>query len=415
AGIGGMVAGQACTSCAATACGGAVDACRNSPSCAPWLSCISACDSQVCIDACDLSHTEVARLYSPVYACLCEQCPGECSVAQSCTKPCVDEAPLLPTSTVPRSLAETGLFAGSPGAPGTAALTLAAQVRPFVPKYPLWSDGADKDRYIYIPKCAAIDTSNMDQWRFPVGTRVWKTFIVPTALGERKRVETRLLHRYGEAREAWLYAAYQWDEGAPNDPGLALPRPSGVLNANGTSHDIPSELECADCHGKLPARVLGFSAFQLSHSASGDDLNIERISNLGWLTVPAPGGFAVPGSPVQQAALGYLHANCGNCHNSNGQSPPGSPMLLRLLVEQTDYASTDVVTSTVGVDTFSNDAFDNGTARIFPMDPSKSSVLIRMQIRGTELQMPPLVTTSSKVADATGGVADVSAWINSLE
>lgn len=408
-GSGGAVAGQACASCATSACGDAVIACRDSAACAPWFSCLEACNSSECISACDREHAEVSRLYYPVYACLCQQCGTQCSVAESCTKQCVDTDALPPTSAAPSTLAATGLFTGSTA-------TLSTRVRHFVPKYPLWSDGADKDRYIYIPPCATIDTSDMDQWRFPVGTRVWKTFTVPGAPGSSgKRIETRLVHRYGEAREAWIFAAYQWDESAPDDPSKALPKPMGVSNASGTSHDIPSELECANCHAKLPSRVLGFDAFQLSQAAAGSDLDIARASELGWLSVPAPGGFAVPGTPVQQAALGYMHGNCGNCHNSNSQSPPGSPMYLRLSVSQTDYATTDVVASTVGVPTFSNDSFDADTLRVSPMNPSKSSILIRMQTRGSERQMPPLVTTSSKVADTSGGVADVTAWINSIQ
>jgi hypothetical protein len=301
--------------------------------------------------------------------------------------------------------------------PGIAPLTLAANVRHFVPKYPLWSDGADKDRYIYIPSCSTIDTSDMDHWEFPVGTRLWKTFTVASAgVAQGVRVETRLIHRYGTGRSDWLYAAYQWDETAPDDPASATPVPAGVINANGTTHDIPSEEACVDCHGKLPERVLGFSAFQLSHDGIGNDLDIERTSNLGWLTVPAPEGFAVPGTPVQQAALGYLHGNCGGCHSDRGeQIPAASPMLLRLSVDQTDYAQTDVVATTVGIPTFNEEGVTSGTLRIAPMDPESSSMLIRMQARGTELQMPPLDTTSTKLPDTQGGVADVTAWVNSLQ
>jgi hypothetical protein len=286
-----------------------------------------------------------------------------------------------------------------------------------VPRYPLWSDGADKDRYIYIPKCSTIDTSDMDHWEFPVGTRLWKTFAVAGSAGaaDSARIETRMLHHYGPGQGDWLFAAYQWDESAPDDPAAAVSVPGGVTSANGTDHDIPSEGECLNCHGKLRERVLGFSAFQLSHSGISDDLTIERASNLGWLTVPAPDGFEVPGTPVQQAALGYLHGNCGGCHNSNGQLPPGSPMLLRLVVDQTEYTETDLVATTVGIATFSEDAATSDMPRIAPMDPANSSVLIRMQARGTELQMPPLVTTSTKVADTSGGVADVTAWVSSLQ
>jgi hypothetical protein len=317
---------------------------------------------------------------------------------------------LPPTSSAPRTLAETGLFSGA------TPLTIAATVRRYIPKYPLWSDGADKDRYIYLPKCSTIDTTDMDHWKFPIGTRLWKMFsIAPAGEGATsKRIETRLMHRYGPAQSDWLFAVYQWSESAPDDPSAAIAVPDGVQNANGTDHDIPSETECQNCHGKLRERALGFSAFQLSHPATGDDLTIEAISNLGWLTAPAPQGFEIPGTPTQQAALGYLHGNCGGCHNSSAQLPPSNALLLRLLVGQTDYATTDIVTTTVGVATFGEPGA-SGPLRISPGEPANSSVLTRMQARGNDLQMPPLETTSSELPDTAGGVSAVTAWIESIQ
>ena len=44
---------------------------------------------------------------------------------------------------------------------------------PFVPQYPLWSDGAEKSRWIQLPEGARIDVSDIDVWRFPAGTRFW--------------------------------------------------------------------------------------------------------------------------------------------------------------------------------------------------------------------------------------------------
>src|ERR1043165_6412078 len=46
----------------------------------------------------------------------------------------------------------------------------------FSPQYPLWSDGAHKRRWIYLPPGTAIDASRLDAWEFPIGTRLWKEF-----------------------------------------------------------------------------------------------------------------------------------------------------------------------------------------------------------------------------------------------
>lgn len=78
--------------------------------------------------------------------------------------------------------------AGAPLADGlyanTATKTLAPYVQAFSPKYPLWSDASVKNRWAYVPTCATIDTTNMDSWSFPVGTRFWKEFIVAGKLAQ---------------------------------------------------------------------------------------------------------------------------------------------------------------------------------------------------------------------------------------
>jgi hypothetical protein len=143
---------------------------------------------------------------------------------------------------------------------------------------------------------------------------------------------------------------------------------------------------------------------------------MRRLSALGWLTVPAANGFQVPGTPVQRAALGYLHANCGGCHDQDGKLPdPESPLVLRLRVAQTDYAQTDAVRTSVGVPVRSGLAALVGKSRIAPGDPGSSGILVRMQARGIAgLQMPPYNSNSTEVPDSTGGVAHVTAWVSSL-
>jgi hypothetical protein len=434
--------GEVCAACGASECKTELDACTDNPACAPWLVCLSGCADEACVTACDGEHAQVARIYTDIYECLCDSCEDACSGAQACRKSeCIPDDALPPTATIPATLAETGLYAGyaipddgaggaggadgSGGAPqlepGVAPLALAAYVRGFEPKYPLWADGAEKDRYIYIPKCSTIDTSDMDHWRFPIGTRLWKHFDVETDAGAagKVRVETRMMHHFGPGQDDWILAAYQWDVSAPEDPAAATFVPDGVISANGTTHDIPSVSQCGQCHGGLPERVLGFGAFQLSHATSGDDMTIAEASHLGWLSEPAPDGFEVPGNAVQQAALGYLHGNCGGCHFQgsllgaavvNGDTP----LILRLVAGDTTYETTDTVTSTVGVIVGSAQAAIVGKPRIAPMEPADSAVLLRMQARGSGVQMPPLGTNSTKVADTDGGVADVTAWIKSI-
>jgi hypothetical protein len=315
---------------------------------------------------------------------------------------CTDDLNLPLVDAPPATLDQTGLYTSPSSAPDN----IAPYVYEFTPRYPLWSDGALKRRFIYLPKCTQIDTSDMNHWRFPVGTRFWKefTFVVDA---KPVRVETRFIHHYGPGDNDWLFIAYQWDPNVTSPTaGNTAPVPDGVVNANGTEHDIPPKNQCASCHTNLPERILGFSAFELTSNPG--NVTISLLGHEHLLTVPAPNGFSPPGTPVQQDGLGYLHTNCGGCHNAYNQVTPTSPApQMRLLIEQTSVESTDAYTTLVNVPTY-NTAFD-GMARIAPGDPSQSEIITRMSQRGA-LQMPPIAT---EVVDSDG-VAKVSAFIDSL-
>jgi hypothetical protein len=73
-------------------------------------------------------------------------------------------------------------------------------------------------------------------------------------------------------------------------------------------------------HGLPPrdaSRVLGFSAIQLSKSAASGELTLEALTREGLLSVSPPAAYEVPGTALDQTALGYLHANCSHCHNAS--------------------------------------------------------------------------------------------------
>ena len=81
------------------------------------------------------------------------------------------EVPSL-ESVLPAKLSETELYVDiTSGAVHPA-------IRWFKPQYELWSDGENKNRWVYIPECERIDTSNINDWSFPVGTRFFKEFSV---------------------------------------------------------------------------------------------------------------------------------------------------------------------------------------------------------------------------------------------
>ena len=153
---------------------------------------------------------------------------------------------------------------------------------PFAPAHPLWTDGRSKRRWIYVPPGTAIDKSDPDRWEFPRGTRAWKEFS-----GE-GRVETRLIERLSDG--SWRYASYAWNAAGTE----ALLAPEHGIPARG----IPSRQDCLACHEGARVPILGYSAVQ------GDGVRGARTE-------------------AERAALGYLHGNCGHCHNANALEATG--------------------------------------------------------------------------------------------
>lgn len=300
--------------------------------------------------------------------------------------------------TFPQWLSETGLYAD--GAMGE---TLAEGVERFVPRFPLWTDDAGKDRWIYLPPDTQIDTTDPDRWVFPPGTRLWKEFV-----RDGVRVETRLLERRPD--DTWWMVAYQWNQ----DQTDAEARPLGVQNASGTPHDIPSEEDCRACHEQSPARVLGFSAIQLSHS--GEGLTLTELTREALLT-DAPTVPMIPGTQQEQELLGYLHANCGHCHQDSASASARTALRLWLplggLAQANGVADTPFYQTTVNKNVSqSNISPDGKTIHIVPGAPQDSALFLRVSSanRGTTYQMPPLGTEDADPSFVTL----LESWINGL-
>lgn len=282
--------------------------------------------------------------------------------------------------------------------------TLGAGVRPFEPGYQLWSDSAEKKRWIALPDAEAIDTSNMDYWEYPVGTRLWKEFV-----RDGVRVETRLIQKRPD--RGWNMVAYHWRE----DQTEADAVPDGVMNASGTSHDIPSTETCKECHNRMPDKALGFSAIQLSHAAVGlgeGEWTLEQLIAEGRLTDPPAGSFVVPGDATESEALGYLHANCGHCHQEESSVSSRVPMDLWLTTAALGTVQeTSIYLSTVGVVPALGSEGTEEPFLIAQQSIVDSAVYQRMTLRdGAELAMPP-VGTEDQDEDA---LDLLETWISQL-
>ena len=157
--------------------------------------------------------------------------------------------------------------------------------------------------------------------------------------------------------------------------------------------------------------VAGFVVLSIVVVASNTVQNLPELATRGLLSQPPAnaGGYPLPGDAVTATALGYLHANCGHCHNKNGTAWPDTQMVLRMKVTDTDVATSGVYASIVGQPL---EYWRGGpiTLRVAPGAPDMSGLIARMMSRTPKTQMPPLAT---ELVDPSG-IAAVSAWISAL-
>ncbi|HET6564185.1 MAG TPA: hypothetical protein VFG52_02130 [Xanthomonadales bacterium] len=306
-------------------------------------------------------------------------------------------------SGIPQNLEDTRLFR-----PGTT--TVAAENRPFSPQYPLWSDGTRKKRWLYLPPGTAIDGSQPGAWQFPPGTRLWKEFSYS------KPVETRFIERLADG--SWRFASYAWNEAGTEAtlvPAEGL-RARPITAAPVSTYNFPSQEDCLACHDGKEIPVLGLSLLQLSSDRDpgalhalppmSGELDLPGLVALGllvnlpeqWLSRPPR---IAADTPLSRTALGYLHGNCGHCHNSAG------PMaLLEMEMDQDRADSLERVLQSL-VNRPSDDSRPGMEMRIASGKPQSSSVVTRMRSADPLLQMPPLGRT---ILDQEA-IALITQWI----
>jgi hypothetical protein len=318
---------------------------------------------------------------------------------------CTSEA----TDDLPHDLRCTGLYSD------WATKTVASSARAYAPGYQLWSDGAIKSRWIYLPGSppdVRIDTANMDEWTFPVGTKVWKEF----KLGD-TRIETRMFWKRGPSD--WAWTTYRWSA----DEKTAVRLDTGEQNVNATTYEIPSHSQCSQCHGGRLDKILGFDAVSLGGSlATG--FKLDTLVAQGWLTSPPATTPTIPedASGNARVAIGWLHANCGTtCHNANiGALAHGTGLHMRVNVGQVT-ADGGAVKSVRDLDTYitavnvvpnMSPFSTQGYMRIKPGDVSKSLIPTLDGARNDPNvpQMPPIISHQVDMQ----GLTAVKNWIATM-
>ena len=307
-----------------------------------------------------------------------------------------------PAPVAPRLLSQTGLYAD------VAALKIDARNRTFSPQYPLWSDGATKRRWVRLPAGSQINVADLDKWELPVGTKFWKEFSI-----NGRKVETRFL--WQTRKNHWVFASYAWND-AQTDAVLASSDGLATIAEveTGKRHSIPSVSECRACHDSKRTEILGFNALQLSTDRDPNALHADALTS-GMITLktlndehlmapPRPELVTNPpriaaASPATRTALGYLSANCGNCHNRDSSiASLGLDLKHPVTPQRRDASSespgcTPALATTVGQRGHWVVPDAQEASRIInPGHPESSALIRRLKSRRPISQMPPIGT-----------------------
>jgi uncharacterized repeat protein (TIGR03806 family) len=298
----------------------------------------------------------------------------------------------------PRALSEFGFFTNA------AQQMPADRVIPYRLATPLWSDGADKLRFIYLPEGARLEADGEGLLQFPVGAAIIKTF----AFGEgdaRRLIETRvLLHR----ADGWVALPYRWNaEQTEATLALAGGRLDLVTPAGeAISYAIPNKNQCKACHSKdgqvIPigpkARNLG--QLWLTSMFAADML--ETVPEVARFLPDWNNRDLAPDTPA--LARAYLDVNCAHCHQPGGGASNSG---LDLRWEQSDAHAIGIFKRPVAA----GRGAGGHDFSILPGEPDRSILAYRMDSAEPGIAMPEL----GKSSVDKDGVAVVRRWIAEMK
>jgi uncharacterized repeat protein (TIGR03806 family) len=330
--------------------------------------------------------------------------------------------PAVLPGTIPPLLSQTGAFSD------TAGRAPAGGLIPYAPNTPLWSDGAQKSRYMALPNPGGLITPDQqigfartNSWTFPAGTVFVKHFDLAVNTTNPavplRRLETRLLVR--DINGGVYGVTYKWRPDNSDADLLMSSLAENILvtNATGVTNQTwyyPSPADCLTCHTPAAGFVLGINARQLNGnltypSTGVTDNQIRTLNRLGLFNPAINEGtignmdqlaaLTNLNASLQQRCRSYLDANCAQCHQPGGtgitfDARYDTPLPLQNI---TNYPAQ----LTLGID---------GACIVKDQDVWRSTLLVRMSSLNGTVQMPPL---ARNLVD-TNAVQVFTDWINSL-
>jgi uncharacterized repeat protein (TIGR03806 family) len=237
-----------------------------------------------------------------------------------------------PAAPLPARLSEVGAF------DDLVALAPSDQALPYSVQSPLFSDGAQKKRWLQLPPGSSIGFAESGPYAFPEGSVFIKHFDM--ALDERRpELRRRLETRFLVSTPAGFYGvSYRWNAGGTDATPvldstletLAVTSADGSVRAQPYFYPGPSD--CLVCHNAGAGHVLGVRTAQLNGEVVDEATGVASPQLLAWserglfdtpLDAEAVDRLPQLASPSdEQRSLddrvrSYLDANCSMCHGTS--------------------------------------------------------------------------------------------------
>ncbi len=203
------------------------------------------------------------------------------------------------------------------------------RVLPYDLNSPLFSDYADKSRFVWMPEGTAAAYQEGISFDFPTGAVLIKNFFYENE-NDRRIIETRLLVN---RESGWDAMTYIWnDEQTEAHLNLIGDQQEVTYLDKQFTYLIPDRNQCKNCHshdGKITP--IGPKAHQMNKTfayTDGEMNQLEKWSSVGYLTgyqpsdkTPLAAKWDLPESgSLHDRAMSYLDSNCGHCHNPHGSA-----------------------------------------------------------------------------------------------
>jgi uncharacterized repeat protein (TIGR03806 family) len=316
-----------------------------------------------------------------------------------------------------QKLSEYSFFTGQ-----LSALQPSKDIVPYDINMALFSNYAEKLRFVKLPAGKKAQFTSKGVLQFPKGTILIKNFYFEKDVRRpgkgREILETRLLVN---EEAGWKPYAYIWNREqteAYYDVAGDI-REVKFINASGRKktiqYVIPNNNQCKGCHIRAGQLVpIGPTAAQLNKEFTYSATPVNQLSR--WVSVGILEGLPnlqdvaqLPAlndetASVDSRARAYLDVNCGNCHQPQG---PANASGLFLNLDQTESTQLGILKPPVAAGRGAgNRLFD-----IVPGEPHKSILIFRMQTSDPGIAMPEL----GREQVHSEGVALIKKWIAGMK